>query len=103
MLFAPLQSTVGQETLRGHGVDPTDLTTMVLRTEAGEVLLRSDAALAAAAELGWPWRWAVAFGWVPRPLRDGLYRVIARYRHRLFRPPAACFVPSPEDAQRFLG
>ena len=101
--FAALQTELGREIMAAQGLDPSDLRTMVLRTELGEVLVRSDAALAAAGELRWPWRWATVLRWIPRPLRDTVYRLIAKYRHRLFRPPASCFVPEPEDAQRFLG
>ncbi|MDG1490288.1 MAG: DUF393 domain-containing protein, partial [Planctomycetota bacterium] len=86
--FAALQTELGREIMAAQGLDPSDLRTMVLRTELGEVLLRSDAALAAAEELRWPWRWATVLRWIPRPLRDTVYRLIAKYRHRLFRPPA---------------
>ena len=103
MLFAPLQSAVGREVLVAAGLDPEILASLVLRTGDGEVLLRSDAALRAAAELARPWCWVTALRWVPRPLRDGCYRLIARYRHRMFRPPASCHVPEPEVAHRFLG
>jgi len=103
MRFAPLQTELGREVMAVRGLDPSDLTTMVLRTERGEVLVRSDAALAAAGDLTWPWRWAASLRWIPRPIRDAVYRLIARYRHRIFRPPASCFMPQPEDAHRFLG
>ena len=56
--FAALQTELGREIMAAQGLDPSDLRTMVLRTELGEVLVRSDAALAAAGELRWPWRWA---------------------------------------------
>ena len=46
--FAALQTELGREIMAAQGLDPSDLRTMVLRTELGEVLVRSDAALAAA-------------------------------------------------------
>ncbi len=103
LCFAPLQTELGREIMAAQGLDPGDLKTMVLRTESGEVLVRSDAALAAAGELRWPWRWCTSLRWIPRPIRDAVYRLIARYRHRLFRPPASCLMPQAQDAHRFLG
>ncbi|MGB0330664.1 MAG: thiol-disulfide oxidoreductase DCC family protein [Planctomycetota bacterium] len=103
MLFAPLQSETGREILAAAGLDPSDRTTMILRTGPGAVLVRSDAALTAAADLRGPWRWAAGLRWIPRPLRDAVYRLIARFRHRIFPAPAACLLPDPGDAHRFIG
>jgi predicted DCC family thiol-disulfide oxidoreductase YuxK len=102
MLFAPLQSETGREVLAAAGLDPSDLTTMILRTGPGAVLVRSDAALTAAADLRGPWRWAAGLRWIPRPIRDAVYRLIARFRHRIFPAPAACLLPDPGDAHRFI-
>ncbi len=102
MLFASLQSETGREVLSEAGLDPSDLTTMILRTGPGALLVRSDAALTAAAELRVPWRWASGLRWIPRPIRDAVYRVIARFRHRIFPAPAACMLPGPEDGHRFI-
>src|SRR5271166_1670401 len=42
------------------------------------VYLRSEAALELFRELPWPWSaFGVLFGWVPRPLRDLGYRLVA--------------------------
>ena len=39
---------------------------------------------------------------VPRFVRDPLYRWIARNRYRMFGRRAACRVPTPDIADRFL-
>ena len=68
---------------------------------AEQVFLRSDAALRALAHLGGVWRvlaWCGAL--VPRVVRDGVYRAIARRRHRLGL--ARCVLPSPSESLRFL-
>jgi predicted DCC family thiol-disulfide oxidoreductase YuxK len=44
----------------------------------------SEAVLAIWAGLDWPWSLLGAFRIVPRPLRDPIYRWIARHRYRLF-------------------
>jgi hypothetical protein len=64
--------------------------------------VRSDAALLLARRLPWPWPlWSI--GWLlPRPLRDALYRFVARHRYRWFGRRESCMVPTPETASRFL-
>jgi predicted DCC family thiol-disulfide oxidoreductase YuxK len=67
----------------------------------GRVLVRSDAALAALTHLGGVWAAASAIGRVvPRPIRDAVYRLVARNRFRL--RPAACLLPTPAERERFL-
>lgn len=98
--FAALQSVAGIELLRAHGVAPA-LETMVL-VEPGRVSVRSTAALRVARHLRAPWSWAFAWLIVPRPLRDLVYRVVARNRLRWFGERETCRVPTPELRARFL-
>jgi predicted DCC family thiol-disulfide oxidoreductase YuxK len=98
--FAPLQSTAGRAILQAHGRRADDLDTLVL-VDRGSVLIRSDAVLAIAARLPPPWRAARFLAILPRPLRDGVYRVVARYRNILFRGQDRCVLPVPGD-DRFL-
>jgi predicted DCC family thiol-disulfide oxidoreductase YuxK len=63
----------------------------------------SDAALRVARHLRWPYWWLAFFLVVPRPLRDLVYRFVARNRYRWFGRSTTCLVPSPELASRFLG
>ncbi len=66
------------------------------------VRVRSAAGLAAAAYLGGMWRFLAALAWwVPRPIRDAVYNLVARNRHRLVRNDA-CLLPTPEQRARFL-
>jgi predicted DCC family thiol-disulfide oxidoreductase YuxK len=99
--FASIGSSTGAMLLAqcDEPVDPETSGTMVL-IEGKRVFVRSDAALRVAARLRWPWRWASAAIVVPRFLRDGAYRIVARHRRRL--GGNACFVPTPEQESRFL-
>jgi predicted DCC family thiol-disulfide oxidoreductase YuxK len=74
---------------------------MILLDPEG-VRLRSDAALAVAAGLRWPWRAAAALRVVPRFLRDRVYLAVARRRRRWFRGDAACPVPGRGDRERMI-
>jgi len=101
--FAALRSAAGEAALRAAGLQPEpSLSTVVLLTADGEALVRSDAALGVAADLRWPWRWATALRWVPRRLRDGAYRLVARHRLRIFGGAERCVLPDPGHEGRFL-
>jgi len=70
---------------------------------AERVLVRSEAALALLAELPGPWpAIAVALGWIPRPVRDLGYRLIARWRYRIWGRFDVCPVPTAAERERFL-
>ncbi|MCH8924402.1 MAG: DUF393 domain-containing protein [Planctomycetes bacterium] len=75
---------------------------VVLRAD-GRLLIRSAAVLHILARLGGLWRLASVLGHiVPAVLRDGIYDLIARVRHRMFRRPAdACPMLPPELRSRF--
>ena len=40
--------------------------------------------------------------WVPRPIRDAVYRVIAAIRHRIAGQSNACEIPPPEIRARLI-
>lgn len=67
----------------------------------GKAWLKSDAAIAVLERLP-GWSWARLLRAIPRPLRDGVYNLIAQNRYRLFGKTESCFVPAPEDESRFL-
>jgi predicted DCC family thiol-disulfide oxidoreductase YuxK len=99
--FAPLQSETGQRLLAEHGLSP-EPETMVL-IEDGKAYTRSLAALRVAYRLnkGWPLFYHL-FRWVPAPIRDFFYKMIARNRYRLFGKRESCMMPTPEIRARFL-
>jgi predicted DCC family thiol-disulfide oxidoreductase YuxK len=49
-----------------------------------------------------PWRWLRALAVIPRPLRDGAYRWIARNRYRLMGRREVCMVPTQALRARFV-
>ena len=107
--FAALDSTKVAGVLARHSLSGLELTTgtvLVVR-DAGEatesVLLRSDAVVALLRELPRPWPWVgVALKWIPRTLRDLGYRLVARWRYRIWGRLESCPLPSAEDRVRFL-
>ncbi len=87
--------------LRNAGVNPDAGDTIIL-SEDGQVYDRSTAALKIARCLDGLWPLMYVFIVVPRPLRDMVYRYIARNRYKWFGREEQCLVPTPEIRGRFL-
>jgi predicted DCC family thiol-disulfide oxidoreductase YuxK len=73
------------------------------RDGSDRVLVRSDAVLAVLDYLGGGWRWIARAGRLaPQIGRDAIYRIVARYRYRVFGRAQACLLPTPAQRARFL-
>lgn len=96
-LFAPLQGTTAQDRL---GALPEDLDewSLVL-LENGQPYYRSTAALKVLSEAGGILWLARIFLIVPKLIRDGVYKWIARNRKRF---GTSCLLPSAELKRKFL-
>ncbi|WP_243455732.1 thiol-disulfide oxidoreductase DCC family protein [Sphingosinicella sp. BN140058] len=95
------QGPIGEALYRHFGLVKGDYETLLV-LDRGRLLTHSDAAIAIARQLGWPWRAATVARLVPRPLRDRLYLLIARNRYRLFGRRETCWMPSDKDRARIL-
>jgi predicted DCC family thiol-disulfide oxidoreductase YuxK len=101
--YAPLQgktyrAEVGSAAGSRHQPD-----TLVVQTTDGELLERSDGVIHILRRVGGGWGGvAAALALCPRPLRDGAYDLVARWRSRLARRPAALCPEIPVSlADRF--
>jgi predicted DCC family thiol-disulfide oxidoreductase YuxK len=99
--FASLQSKAGEGWLRQCGLEAGTMDTLVL-IEGGRAYERSEGTLRILRRLRMPWNFFWALWLVPRPLRDVLYRWIARHRYAWFGRLATCMVPTPDQRRRFL-
>ena len=96
----PLQSPAARELLAriaASGIDappdqspasPSSFGQTVVFIEDGQVHVRSTAALRIARHLTGAWPLFYGLIIVPRPLRDWIYDVVARHRHRWFTSPS---------------
>src|ERR1700690_1438116 len=108
--FATLQGAPGQAWLRAHGLATGNFSSMVFVRDweggcggPGDYALRTDglaAALAACGGIGGVLAW---IRFVPRPMRDGAYRLVSRLRFRLFGEWRPRPLPRPELGDRFIG
>ena len=102
--FAPLQSDAARRICAERGVPiPTAAEPDSIIVLAGSrALERSDAALAIAVRLPFPWPLLRVFRVIPPMIRDWIYRLVARNRYRWFGKADACMVPTPELRARFI-
>ena len=98
--FASLQSAHARELLGSRADDAREPDSIVLLAN-GRRYQRSDAALHIALGLRSPWPLAFAAILIPRSLRDGAYRWIARNRYRWFGRTDTCALPPPGLRERF--
>jgi predicted DCC family thiol-disulfide oxidoreductase YuxK len=111
MRFADSESPKVGELLERHGLSRAASamgpnTILVVREPGGsdeQVLIRSDAILALLGELPRPWpAVGTALRWIPRPVRDLGYRLVARWRYRVWGRLDTCPLPTAEERARFL-
>ncbi len=99
--FCALQSELGRKLLKQHGLPETFLESVVW-IEANKAWIRSDAVLGLAKHLKAPWNKLTWARWIPRFLRDAIYRCIANGRYRWFGKRDACQLPTPDLRKRML-
>lgn len=104
--FAALQSDFARDVIRRHpeiaGIDSMIWVEPARPGAPERVYVRSSGSLKLAAYLGGLWK-LLLVGWlIPRPLRDGLYRLLAANRYRIFGRRDGCLLPSPQVRARFL-
>lgn len=61
-----------------------------------------DAVLKIGSELGGVYKAIAIFRLIPRKWRHGLYLSIAKNRFRWFGVRKTCYIPSPEERERFI-
>jgi len=100
--FGSLQDDAAAPLLEVSGLPPGYLEGVVL-VGTEETWTGSDAALQLMTRLHDPWP-ALARGLrvVPRPLREAVYRLVAKHRYRLFGTKDVCGLPTPAERRRFL-
>jgi predicted DCC family thiol-disulfide oxidoreductase YuxK len=99
--FTPLQSPAGARLMREFGFDPDDAKTFVLIAD-GQPYVKSDAAIRISQYLSGSWRLLGAVRFIPRPIRDGVYNLVARNRYRWFGRSETCMMPTPALKARFI-
>jgi len=100
LLFVTRDSPFGQELRRHFHLESVESMLWIAGDEAS---IESSAVLRAASYLGGVWSALAAISSiVPSPIRNWVYRLIARNRRRLMPSATSCLVPTAEQRERFL-
>jgi len=107
--FATLQGAPGQAWLRAHGLalDSFGSLVFVRNWEGGtggpqDYALRTDGLAEALSACGGMGGFLAWIRFIPRPLRDGAYRLVSRLRYRIFGEWRPRPLARPRDAARFI-
>lgn len=96
--FAPLNGVTSYSLLNGY-VEPTSI---VVVDSLGHPLREADAVLYLMGKLSLPWRLGIIGYCIPKFIRNGAYRWVAKRRHRFVRTSIQCSLPSESERKRFL-
>jgi len=99
--FAALQSEAGQILLLNHGLENTDFDTFILINDEN-YFTKSTAALMIAGKLKSVVRLFYPFIFLPKPIRDFFYDLIAKSRYKFFGKRDVCRVPSDDERKKFI-
>ncbi|MFA9391843.1 MAG: thiol-disulfide oxidoreductase DCC family protein [Prolixibacteraceae bacterium] len=97
--FGTLQSESGQQAL--NRFKSQTITDSVLLIENNKLYQESEAALRIAKHLNYFWIFYY-FIYLPKWMRDPVYRWIARNRFKWFGKRTSCMIPSPDINERFI-
>ena len=101
-LFTPIQSAFAKELIKKYEIDTLDTETFLL-VKNEQCFVFSSAALEITKDLSGLWRILNVLRFVPKVIRDFVYRVVARNRYKLFGKKEVCMVPTDELKARFIG
>jgi len=99
--FCSQQSETGQRLLKQHGRLDDSLDTVIL-IQGKRCFTESDAVLEIAKKLTAGWPLLHHFRILPKPIRNTMYRLVAKYRYRFFGKREYCLYPTETLKSRFL-
>ena len=97
--FTSAQGAIGSALYRHYGLALND---SYLFLADGRAFTMSDGYLELTRRLGGVWRLAWIGRMIPKQVRDGMYRLIARNRYRWFGKTEACALLTPDQRARLL-
>ena len=105
--FASLQSDYAEKVLNRFNVSTGDLNSVYVLTNPEsddcKVLNKSDAVIFILKGLKAPNpTFATILSFIPRPLRNAGYSLVAKYRYKIFGKYDTCMLPHSEEAEKFI-
>ena len=88
--FRPIGSDEGQNLISRFSEKQQKADTVYI-VRNGKTFIRSGAGIRVLLYMKWHWRMWYPFFWlVPLPIRDIVYMIVAKNRHRIFERPNVC-------------
>lgn len=99
--FASLQSDFGQEFLKKNDFNQDEFNSIIL-IDGEKFYTQSDAALRIGKELKGIYKISKYLLWIPKFIRNTVYKYISRNRYNWFGKKESCWLPTPELKQKFI-
>ena len=88
--FRPIESEEGQDLISSFSEKQQRADTVYI-VRNGKTFIRSGAGIRVLLYMKWYWRMWYPLVWlIPLPIRDIVYMIIAKNRHRIFERPNVC-------------
>ncbi len=98
--FASLQSAIGEQLL--NQFKETKSISSIILVDKNNIYKESTAVLKIAKRLNGLWKLVYVFILIPAPVRNAVYRYVAKNRYKWFGKKESCEIPSLSIRQRFL-
>jgi predicted DCC family thiol-disulfide oxidoreductase YuxK len=99
--YSSLQSLFAIRFLGEHGIDATDLDTVIFYTD-GKFYTRSTAILQITKHLKSGYRLLPVLMIIPSFIRDNLYKWFSKNRYKFFGKKETCRIPTAEEKKYFI-
>jgi predicted DCC family thiol-disulfide oxidoreductase YuxK len=99
--FAALQSEIGQKLLKKYKINTSNFDTFVL-VDGEEYFSKSTAAFKVSKDLRGIWKYLYFLIFIPKPIRDFVYRIIAKNRYKIFGRRDVSRIPTEKEKVKFL-
>ncbi|AOM82991.1 thiol-disulfide oxidoreductase DCC family protein [Salisediminibacterium beveridgei] len=100
--FASLEGSIGQSFKNSHPELNSLDAVLILNTETSVIHSGSQAVIEISRHLKSPWHLIQLIRFVPLPIRQAVYREVAKSRYRIFGQTESCILPNQETRLRFL-
>ncbi|MEM7163347.1 MAG: DCC1-like thiol-disulfide oxidoreductase family protein [Bacteroidota bacterium] len=97
--FASLQSELGQQLIKEFSLQDFD---SILLFEQGEIYTESKAIFNILENMSFPISLLKVFSILPLSLNNFLYKIIAKWRYKIFGQYETCMIPDEKHKSRFL-
>jgi len=97
--FTAQSSNIGKKLWKEYKLGDID---SIVFVSNGKAYVHSDAALEISKNLDGFYKYLYVLRFIPKVLRDFIYKLISKYRYKIFGKKSSCMMPSSELQDRFL-